>query len=273
MGDKSCVIVLGLGELASAVARRLLLEGHAVAMHAGTPPAVLRRKMAFSDAWDDGLAILEGVEARRIGNDADFLAGLRSSMFIPVVTQSSFEAIVRWPWDVVVDAREPPEAAGRADLETELSIVLGPGAEAGVDCDIVIETGGNDPGAVIRSGGASSASPDNLEHPVAARSAGLFHAESAIGSIVASGDVLGFVGSTSVAAPLSGRLRGLLRSGARVRAGETVAEITAGTSAPVNVIDLAYQLIARSVAFTIDMEQQGRSIDVWNRRTGFRPAS
>jgi xanthine dehydrogenase accessory factor len=85
--------------------------------------------------------------------------------------------------------------------------------------------------------------------------------------------LLGFVGSTPVAAPLSGRLRGLLRSGARVRAGETVAEITAGTSAPVNVIDRAYQLIARSVAFTIDMEQQGRSIDVWNRRTGFRPAS
>lgn len=270
MADKSGIIIFGLDELASAVARMLLLSGHAVAMHAAVPPEVLRRKMAFSDAWYDGAAMLQGVQARRVTNDAQLLAGLQSSMYIPVLTQPSFEAIGRWPWDVVIDARGAPEVAGTMGLDAELSIVLGQGAIAGRDCDLVIETGGMDPGAVVRNGSANcDRGRDDFERVVSASAAGLFHAEATIGDIVCAGDVLGYVGSAPIAASASGRLRGLSRTGRSVWAGDVVAEITADTSAPVNAIGHTHKLIARSVVFTIEMEQQGQSMNVWNKHTGF----
>jgi xanthine dehydrogenase accessory factor len=269
MGDKSCVVIYGLDELASAVGRMLLLAGHAVAMHAASPPVVLRRRMAFSDAWYDGVATLEGVEARRADRDADLVTGLRSSMFIPVLTHPSFEAVGRWPWDVIIDARGALDS-GRMGNDAELCVVLGPGASAGTDCDVVIETGGMDPGAVVRSGRAiCDRTEEPIENPVAAVKDGIFHAESAIGDVVAAGNVLGFIGSVPIPAASSGRLRGLARSWQAVRGGEVIAEITANKSAPVNAIDRIHKLIARSVAFTIEMEQQGLTPNVWGR-TGLR---
>ncbi|HEX5958310.1 MAG TPA: hypothetical protein VFY92_06585 [Hyphomicrobiaceae bacterium] len=270
MAEKGCVLVLGLDELASAVSRRLLLGGYAVAMHAAAPPVVLRRRMAFSDAWHDGAATLAGVEARRIHSDTEFLAGLRGSMFVPVLAQRSLRAIARWPWEVLVDARQPPVPTDWEELVPDLSIVLGPGAEAGSDCDIVIETGGNDPGAVIRNGSARTTAAAEHECLVPAPADGLFHAEAEIGDLVAPGDMLGFVGAVPLVASVAGRLCGLLRSGQSVRLGDAAAEIAASRSAPVDAIRRKHRTIARSVEFTIDMESQGGSGEIWTPRTGFR---
>lgn len=269
MGDKSCVIIYGLDELASAVGRMLLLSGHAVAMHSAVPPDVLRRRMAFSDAWYDGAAVLEGVDARRADRDAVLVSGLRSGMFIPILTQPTFQAIARWPWDVLIDARGLSEGAGRMGLDAELAIVLGPGATAGADCDLVIETGGKDPGAVVRSGPAACPhARDDLEHVAIAPASDVFHAERDIGAVVEAGDLIGFVGAAPVCAPSSGRLRGLRRPGRWIDTGEIVAEVAADRRASVEAIDRICKLIARSVAFTVEMEQQGASMNIWSGRSG-----
>ena len=63
MSDQTCVLVAGIEETASAVAGMLLLSGYAVAIHQQTPPTMLRRKMAFADAWYEGAATLDGVQA------------------------------------------------------------------------------------------------------------------------------------------------------------------------------------------------------------------
>ena len=86
MNDQKCVLVFGIDETASAVARMLLLSGYSVAIHQPTPPTTLRRKMAFADAWYDGAAMLDGVQARRADLSSDFLIGLGNRMFIPVLT-------------------------------------------------------------------------------------------------------------------------------------------------------------------------------------------
>lgn len=157
MVEPCCVLVYGLDETASAVARMLLLAGHAVAMHELSPPAVLRRKMAFSDAWYDGAAALDSVEARRADRDADLLMGFRGGAYIPVLTHPLIDVVGRWPWDVIVDARQDPEAKDkRRRSDAGLTIVLGPGATAGSDCDLVIETAGADPGAIVRNGRAKA---------------------------------------------------------------------------------------------------------------------
>jgi len=259
MAEPSCILVYGLDELASAVARTLLLAGHAVAMHQSSSPTMLRRKMSFCDAWYDGAAALDGVEARRADNDADFLVGLRTRMYIPLLTRPLLDTIERWPWDITVDARrivDPGERQIRSNAE--LTIVLGPGAVAGADCDLVIETTGPDPGAVLRTGSAKSEprEMESYEIPVAASAHGIFQTRRAIGEVVAKGDLIGIIDAIPVAAPRSGRLRGLQRSPRSVRSGEVVAEIANGTSAPVSGIHRADRIIARAVEFAIELEQK-----------------
>lgn len=265
MVEPCCVLVHGLDELASAVARMLLLAGHAVAMHEPSPPAVLRRKMAFSDAWYDGAAVLDGVEARRADCDPDLLVGLRSGTYIPVLNHPRIDVVGRWPWDVIVDARRAPEAKGKnRRSDAELTIVLGPGAAAGSDCDLVIETAGPDPGAVIRSGRAKAESHfgGRCKYPIVAPTNGMFQTRRVIGEAIATGDLLGLVDEMPILAAQSGRLRGLQRSPRSVRAGDAIAEIAERATAQVSGIDRTDQLIARSVEFAIELEQQGSSFSL-----------
>lgn len=263
MDDRLSVIVYGLGERASAVARMMLLSGHAVAVHEAKAPTVLRRKMAFSDAWYDGAATLDGVEARRADCDADFLLALRSGTVIPVLTHPLIDVVGRWPWDVVVDARDvfdPIERSGRGSAE--LTIALGAGPVAGSDCDLVIETGGPDPGAVIRSGcaGPGRSWRRRADAPVVAPVSGVFVACRMIGEVIAAGELIGAVGDMPVVAPVRGRVLGLQRSPRSVRSGDILAELTAQESRKVSGVDPADQLIARSVAFAVELELKWPSL-------------
>ncbi len=263
MTEETSVLVFGMDELASAIARKLHLDGHAVALHQPSPPTTIRRRMAFADAWYEGSATFEGVEARRSDKAKDFLAGLRGGQFIPILWHSFDEVTERWPWDVLVDAL-PSNGRARPPLKNlaDLSIGVGPGFVAGDTCDIVIDTRASDPGAVLRSGGI-----DEPQLPrddpfadgtlVPAPEGGLFQVSRFIGERVNPGDVLGFVGSTAIEAPAGGRLRGLARDGAALTKGAPVAEIAASPSAEVVGICKRDRLIARSVAFVIEMERSG----------------
>jgi xanthine dehydrogenase accessory factor len=153
-GDLS-VLVCGLCETASAIARRLFAEDCAVAIHQSAPPRTLRRRMAFADAWFDGVATLDGVETRRADVNGEFILGLSTRQFMPLLTQPFIDVTGRWPWDVIVSVRADEESpfeniSGLAAL----TLGLGPGYAAGVNCDAVIETMGPDPGAILRCASA-----------------------------------------------------------------------------------------------------------------------
>lgn len=210
MSDQACVLLFGIDETASAVARMLLLSGYAVALHQAAPPTILRRKMAFAD-----------------------------------------------------DAQTPGERRERIKSHAELTIALGPGAIAGVDCDLVIETFGPDLGATIRSGAARSPLCNErnkmLEdaHFAVALEAGIFATGRIIGETVAANEPLGIIGSTPVVSPVAGRIRGLQRNGRAVVAGAAVADIATKATTQVSGIDKTDQLIARGVVFAIEMELAG----------------
>jgi xanthine dehydrogenase accessory factor len=255
------VLVCGIGETASAIARRLFAEGYAVAIHQEKPPLTLWRGMAFADAWFDGGCELDGFAARCVEKKTEFLYGLRGRSFIPVLRKPFAAAVEMWSWDVVVSAPDsglkPRLLKNRADI----TIGAGPAFTAGDDCDIVVEVDGPDPGAIIRSGRAPVRRPHGIDAdfadgcPVITPVAGRFTSVQIIGGAVAAGELLGFVGGMLVLAPSGGKIRGLVRPGSDVAAGSAVAEIAAAPHCLRAV--KRNQLIARSVAFAIEMEIGG----------------
>jgi xanthine dehydrogenase accessory factor len=268
MSDRhSCVLILGIGETASAIARELFLADHIVAMHQSAPPPDLRRKMTFSDAWFDGSSVLEGVEARRADLVAEFMLGLRSRMFIPVLTHPLAQIMERWPWEVVVDAEMTP----RRDREpiknlAGLTIGVSAGSVAGETCDIVVDAEGNDPGAIRRPGDGPA--PQALEagdqEIVRAGNAGIFTMLKDIGNIVAAGEAFGAIDGRPVAAPYAGRVRGIIKHGRAVAVGAPIAEIAASTAAQVAGMAARNRLIARGVSFAIEMQVEGWAPFSWD---------
>jgi len=263
MTEETSVLVFGMNELSSAIARKLHLAGYAVAINQPTPPMVIRRRMAFADAWFDGNCTFEGVEARRADKTKEFLAGLRSGMYVPILWHNFDEVTERWPWDVLVDARPLPEK-GRPHLKdlSDLTIGCGAGFVAGQNCDIVIDIAGHDPGAVLRDGPAPE--HDSLEESgfgdgrvIHAPHSGLFRVSRFIGEPVEEGDVLGSIGKTAIEAPTTGRVRGLARDGVAVAKGAEIAEVVTSSGAEIVGMTKRDRLIARSVAFVIEMERAG----------------
>jgi hypothetical protein len=62
------VLVRGVGDVGSAVAAVLFHAGYRVALHDEPEPTTPRRGMAFTDAVFDGVAVLDGLTARRVEN-------------------------------------------------------------------------------------------------------------------------------------------------------------------------------------------------------------
>jgi xanthine dehydrogenase accessory factor len=261
MSIDTSILVCGTGETGSAIARRLFAEGYAVAIHQETPPRTLWRGMAFANAWFDGGAELDGFEARCVERKMEFLYGLRGRSFIPVLRRPFAETVEMWSWDVVVAAEDSGLKPQLLKNQADTTIGLGPAFVAGDDCDMVIEIDGPNPGELIKSGRAPERRPRGIDADfsdgckVITPVAGRFSSVAMIGAAVTAGELLGFVGSMPVLAPVAGKIRGLVRPGVDVAAGAAVAEI-----APVPHSLRAikrYQLVARAVAFAIEMEIGG----------------
>jgi xanthine dehydrogenase accessory factor len=255
------ILVCGIGEAASAIARRLFAEGYAVAIHQAKPPLTLWRGMAFADAWFDGRADLDGFEARCVERKTEFLYGLRGRSFIPVLRRPFADAVEMWSWDVVVAAEDSGLKPRLLKSQADITIGVGSAFAAGDDCDIVVEIDGPDPGAIVKRGRVPERRPRGRDAdfadgcPVITPVAGRFGSAGVIGETVAAGELLGFIDGMPVLSPAAGKIRGLVRPGSDVAAGSTVAEIAAVAHCLRAV--KRNQLIARSVAFAIEMEIGG----------------
>jgi xanthine dehydrogenase accessory factor len=251
------LLIVGLGPFASSLARMALLAGCAVALHQPDEPKILRRRMSYADAWSDGAAMLAGVEARLARDSRRFIAALRAKSSIPLLAGPLAEDIGRWPWDAIVDARVE-DGAQRTPLpfDAPLRIGLGPGPVVGPDCDLVVATGGRDPGAVFRAGGESPA-PTGSDGLVLAPVTGVFHCAHDIGDWVGRRFILGAIDGRIVLAPKEGFLAGQRRSGALAQAGEAVAEIVRDQAKGYMGLGRVEQQVARAVLFALEAEMEG----------------
>ncbi len=223
-GGRGRVLVRGAGDLATGVAHRLYRAGFDVVLTELPEPKAVRRLVAFSECVFEGEREVEGVRAVRVDSAAAAAKVLgvtrpagpaRAS--IPVVVDRDGRALdaireILAP-PVLVDARMAKRNLGTTLADAPVVIGLGPGFEAGIDCGAVVETArGPDLGRVIYHGRA-------LE------------------STGVPGEVGGYTVERLLLALGEGRLRTLVVLGARVAAGQVVAEVVpeadraAGTAA------------------------------------------
>jgi len=228
------MVVLGAGDVGSAIALLLHRAGPAVVLCDEVAPAWPRRGMAFTDAWYLGSAELDGEAAL-------FCASVKS---IPAVLDHHRHiAATTWSWRGVaealgavalVDARMRKRSESD-DLRTEAltTVGLGPGFVAGANVDVAVETArGERLGAVIDAGPTLPFAGEPLEicgigrqRFVHAPAAGRFMTDRRIAGRVVKGEIVGAVGAQVVVAPLDGVLRGLSARGARIAAGAKVVEV------------------------------------------------
>lgn len=234
---KELIIVRGGGDLATGTIHRLWSAGFPVLVLETLNPAAIRRQVSVCEAVYDGEAVVEGMKAVRIKDPCEAAQVIKKGE-VPVLIDAEGESIEKLKPGVVVDAILAKVNLGTRKGMAPLTIALGPGFEAGIDADCVIETKrGHDLGRIIRQGSAfpNTGIPGNIggyskERVIYSEHAGIFRNICKIGDIVEAGEEIARIeckdgDSYMVLATLNGMIRGLLRDGYLIPKGFKVADI------------------------------------------------
>ncbi len=226
------VVVRGAGDLGSGVLHRLWRCGFQPVALDRNQPLCVRRRVSFASAIHRGEIEVEGVLGKRVGRPGDLGEG---SADIPVIADPEAEVVEEYRPRVLVDAtmvRYPEKTLTRRD-DAPLTIALGPGFEAGVDVDYVVETHrGHDLGRVIETGRARS--PTGVPGEIGGRttdrvlrspSDGSFKARREIGDTVEENEVIGWVNDEAVRTRTGGVIRGLIYPGTTVSTGLKLGDV------------------------------------------------
>ena len=227
------VLIRGGGEVASAIAHRLHRSHFRVCLTEIANPLAVSRGTTFSEAIFDGVKVIKGVKAELVSVSPEEIHRVWRQGNIPLVIDPDASIKDKIKPDVLVDATMTKRNIGTRITDASLVVGLGPGFYAGRDVHIVVETNhSNNLGKVILDGQAE----ENTGTPVAiggltkervtwASRPGIFTTEREIGDSVVAHQIVGWVGDQPVEAPISGMLRGLLRSRVVVSKGSKLVEV------------------------------------------------
>lgn len=226
------VLLRGGGDLGSGVAIRLFRAGANILICELDKPLVVRRTVSFAEAVYTSRLMVEEVEACLAHSHEEIVETLKNRK-IAVIVDPGAEAVAWYKPHVVVDCRLmkiPPE---QAFAGVKLVVGLGPGFEAGVNCDAVIETRrGSTLGRVLWQGTAEQDThvPEGVkgyveERVLRAPREGYFLARTKIGDIVTSGQVIAEVSGVEITSKFEGIVRGLVADNLWVPRGLKVGDI------------------------------------------------
>jgi len=257
------IVVCSSGDVGSAVAHRLYLQGHRVVLHDEPRPAHPRRGMAFTNALFVGRSELEGVCALHVGLEQLMPGMLEALEYLPVTAAPLEEVCDVVRPDVVVDARMRKRARASDQRSAAWRLIgLGPGFEVGANCDVAVETArGELLGTIVRhgktldlAGGPRLLDDVGRERFVYADAAGVWRTDFAIGDRVSAGQQIGRLAGSVVAAPLAGMLRGLTHDDVLVPVRQKLVEIDPSQEPEVLGVGGRPREIARGVAQAIGTE-------------------
>ncbi|GMQ59999.1 selenium-dependent molybdenum cofactor biosynthesis protein YqeB [Vallitalea sediminicola] len=220
---KDLVVVRGGGDIASGTIHRLTKCGFKVVVLEINEPTVIRRTVSFADAIYDNEITIENIKAVRV-NDINEVKNNLNDNIIPVLVDESAKSIDHLKPEIVIDGILAKKNLGTKMDMAPIVIGLGPGFTADEDVHAVIETNrGHDLGKVIYNGMAqkNTGIPGNIdgfsrERIIRSPKIGIVNTTADIGDIVKKGECVGYVNDSPVLAPISGVIRGLIKSGIHV---------------------------------------------------------
>ncbi len=231
------IIVRGAGDIATGSIHRLFKAGFRPVVLETDRPSAIRRQVSMCEAVYDGSVCVEGVTAR-LAKDLGEALGIAGRDEIPILIDPEGRCIEEYRPDAVIDAILAKKNLGTSREMAPLTIALGPGFEAGSDCDYVIETmRGHDLSRIINKG---STLPDtgvpgvvggvSKERVIHSPAEGTIETVRKIGDTVEAGEIMAYIrdeeGNVSeVRASISGLIRGLIRDGYHVTKGFKTADI------------------------------------------------
>ena len=226
------VVVRGGGDIASGTIQKLYRSGFKVIILEIDKPTAIRRNVAFSDAIYNGESIVEGIKSVKVSN-LEEIQEAHKNKFIPILVDPEGNILKEIKPLALVDAILAKKNLGTNKNMAPITIALGPGFNAGVDVDVVIETmRGHNLGRLIFEGYAmaNTGVPGEIagfskERVIYSEDNGKIKNISKIGDIVNKGDVLAYIGDTKVLAPISGLLRGLIKDGTEVTKGLKIGDV------------------------------------------------
>lgn len=226
------VIIRGGGDLATGIAHRLFMAGFKIIILEIKEPTAIRRKVSFCEAIYSGEITVEGVKAVLVSSLDQVNESLNNG-FIPVLIDEKGEMIKTIKPIAVVDCILAKKNLGTNRDLAPITIGVGPGFEAGVDVDLVVETiRGHNLGKVLHEGKAEANTgiPGNImgftgERIVRAGANGIVKNFHDIGDTVEKGDPICEIDGTIVYANLSGTLRGMIKEGLYVKEGFKIGDI------------------------------------------------
>lgn len=227
------VLIRGGGEVASGIAYRLHLSHIRVCLTEIANPLAVSRGTAFSEAIFDGVKEIMGAKAELVPVRQEEIYRVWQQGNIPIVIDPEMSIKDKIEPYVLVDAIMAKQNTRTKITDAPLVIGVGPGFYAGRDVHIVVESNhSSNLGKVILDGEAEKDTGIPVaiggltkERVIWAPRAGIFTSNKEIGDSVAAGEVIGHVGDLPLKAPMSGMLRGLIKSRVRVSKGSKLIEV------------------------------------------------
>ncbi len=234
--NSSLVLLRGGGDLATGAALRLYRAGIQMVIAELERPLAVRRSVSFAEAVFEGQHTVEGVTARRV--EPEQISACLDAQEIPVLVDPDADILKAGTQPLefvaVVDGRLIKQPPAPLPAPVPLHVGLGPGFEAGVNCDAVIETRRSHTlGRVFWSGStqADSGQPEGDRRRVLrAPMDGILSARATIGEHVEEGQVVASIQideetDADVQSPLAGVLRGLIHDGISVTQGLKIGDV------------------------------------------------
>lgn len=243
------VLIRGAGELASATAHHLYSQGFVRMMLLDRRfPKAVRRRVCFCEAVLDGYQTIQGVTAR-MTPDIQSLEAIHAAGEIAIGVMDHEDVLEAWKPDVFIEAAMQRRNWGLTRDLAPIVIALGPGYVAHKDCDAIVDTvRGPQVGNIIEDTGEHLANepPAEImgyaqERTLKAVRDGIFFTQRTIGDVVDRGERIGTVVSVygvddyrrgvpvdatySITARIGGVIRGLLRDGVPVKAGDRIGDV------------------------------------------------
>lgn len=233
---KSLIIVRGGGDIASGTIAKLYNCGYPILILEIEAPSAIRRNVAFSEAVYDGTHTLENITCYLANDYEQAIQYLNEGKLTLLVDPDASSISTLKPF-AVIDAILAKKNLGTSKIMAPITIALGPGFQASVDVDAVIETQrGHNLGRIIYDGFATpnTGIPGNIggytkERVIHSSANGTLKNVCHITDIVKKDQIIANIYSNSeiipVYATIDGLLRGLIRDGYPVTEGFKIADI------------------------------------------------